>query len=56
MSNNKQTSKNQCQGCTANWPTKEVDLYGKKVIVHLVQGGYNGEIVACTKHLYGEMI
>ena len=49
--------KNQCQGCMAGWEVKEVPSFlDKKVmnVYHIVEGGYKGEIVSCTKHLYEE--
>lgn len=41
-------SKNQCQGCQANWET-EVWM---GTIFHYVDGGYKGEKVVCTKDRY----
>ena len=42
---------NQCQGCMAGWEIVET-CFG--TLAHKVEGGYNGELVGCTKHLYKE--
>jgi hypothetical protein len=41
---------NQCMGCQAGWPT-HTNKYGRHV-VHRVIGGYEHEIVSCTKERY----
>lgn len=41
---------NQCQGCQRGWPTVQTQL-GK---MHRVNGGYQGELCACSAHLYAE--
>lgn len=48
---------NQCQGCQANWPLVEVELFkGFKVTHHQVQGGYEGELCGCDAHLYEDKV
>ena len=46
---------NQCQGCQAGWKLKKfsfsLDPY-KRLRLHIVEGGYKGEYVGCTRHLY----
>ncbi len=46
---------NQCQGCQAGWPTekhKPWPVGSKPMEFHLVEGGYKGEKVFCTKERY----
>jgi hypothetical protein len=50
-------SKNQCMGCQAGWPTKEMPRFGAVTpphtyTLHLVQGGYPYEVVRCTADRY----
>ena len=42
---------NQCQGRQAGWPTVDRKLKGKSDL-HKVEGGYKGELIACTKDKY----
>lgn len=50
------TKKNQCMGCQAGWKTKDISVWRniptQAYTVHLVEGGYPGEIVQCTKERY----
>ena len=39
---------NQCQGCQAGWMTDKA-MYGT---LHIVDGGHDGEKVACTANIY----
>lgn len=44
---------NQCQGCQAGWKTKKHNPYGGgSMEFHEVEGGYDGELVFCTKNRY----
>lgn len=40
---------NQCMGCQAGWP---LETRGAHSSIHLVVGGYAGEICSCTKDKY----
>ena len=46
--------KNQCQGCTSGWEVKEVPSMfdnGVTNMYHVVEGGYEYDIVVYIKHL-----
>lgn len=42
---------NQCMGCQAKWPLVACRL-NPALQLHKVEGGYRGEVVACTKDRY----
>lgn len=46
---------NQCQGCQAGWKVETLDIGFddlENIEVHVVEGGYDGEKIICTKHDY----
>jgi hypothetical protein len=46
---------NQCQGCQAGWKIKEHKPWpkgSKPMNFHIVEGGYKGELLFCTKDRY----
>ncbi len=48
---------NQCQGCQAGWEAVDKEPFfscDDAIVFHLVDGGYCGEMVLCTKDLYVE--
>ncbi len=46
---------NQCQGCMAGWEKltpKPMFKGDHSWPIHIVEGGYKGEVVGCTAYLY----